>query len=907
MDASFLEMVWGTTTLDMHCMHMLEGLTRGRMASGGLSGCGWIRGRRRRPIGNRPQVGNLPHIGGILAALLLIVPAFAQTAGQITGRVKDPDLAVVSGSQVVLTDRQTKAKLTTATDGRGAYLFPFLPPGAYVVEVDAQGFKPSVSPELKVAAGQTVNFEVVLSLAGVTTSVDVSADAVENAYRVDNVESGGPLGSTPILDLPFAVNVISRQLIDDTQSRNFKEAAKYLPLVSFQEMQGPEVLRPETRGLQGSNMQNDRKDGMGIAVTTPSALEEYEQLEVMNGLGGPLYGPANPSGMFNFVTKRPTERRFDEIELSYEGSTVATAHADLGGRVGKNEMFGYRTNLLLGDGHGYVTGSELRRQLAAFAGDIRPTANTLIEGNFSYYNLFQHGYPGWFAYAPTTTPLPTPGSKSILLPENAPDPTLEGFGQSFSGVDLTSKIGEVRVKHEFGSNWHLVVGALDQRSDRNINTAVNQFIDNAGDYKSYLANSFSSLAPRFHVDSDLAFLSGRFRTGRIHHDVVVGSTGYRFASYSPVTSPPKTALCTANTPQGICQANISDPLVYVEPVTGIFSYAKTGPSTGIYVSSIIRQQGFSLSDNITLSPRWLVRLGASQDWTWTDSYTDSPATGYLKTSIPGGYVNQGVSPSASVLFKPRADMTIYGTFADSIQAPDVSAANSGSIVIVNANQALPPYRSKEGEIGYKLRVRKINFSTALFRIERPFANYATGVTNPVCGVQSGTPNCEAFRISGNQVNYGIESMLSGRIFESLMVTGGLSVLNPKLTDTGIAATNNRNFVGIPDYKSNILAEYRLPALTGAFLNFDWQHVGRRPIDDINSAYTPGFNTFDFGVRYTAKVFGKVITWRVTVNNATNVHYWSTLGPGSITGQSTGSYLGHLGEPRLVTASMRFAL
>ena len=149
-------------------------------------------------------------------------------------------------------------------------------------------------------------------------------------------------------------------------------------------------------------------------------------------------------------------------------------------------------------------------------------------------------------------------------------------------------------------------------------------------------------------------------------------------------------------------------------------------------------------------------------------------------------------------------------------------------------------------------------------------------------------------------------MLSGRIFESLMVTGGLIVLNPKLTDTGIAATNNKNFVGIPDYKSNILAEYRLPKLTGAFLNFDWQHVGRRAIDDINSEYTPQYNIFDFGVRYTTKIKGKVTTWRVTANNATNVHYWSTLGPGSITGQSTGSYLAHLGEPRLITASMRFA-
>jgi iron complex outermembrane receptor protein len=846
-------------------------------------------------------------------AYISLLLAFAQTpadtrvaTGQIMGVVKDPDQAVVPGSKVTLTNQQTKIKTTTITDSQGAYTFPSLQPGAYVVEVDPKGFNPSRSSEFNLIAGQTVTFDFALMLAGVTQTVNVSAGAVENAYRVDTVAAGGPLGTTPILDLPYAVNVISRQLIDDTQSRNFKEAAKYLPLVSFQEMQGPEVLRPETRGMQGSNMQNDRKDGMGIAVTTPSALEEYEQVEVVNGLGGPLYGPANPSGMFNFVTKRPTEEPFGEIELDYEGSTVATAHIDVGGRLGKRKMFGYRTNLLLGDGQGYVDHSQLRRQLGAVAADFRPTSHTVIEGNYSYYNLYQHGYPGWFAYSPTTIPLSVPGSKSILLPENAPDPTLQGYGQSFSGVDLTSQIGELRVKHDFSANWKLVVGALDQVSDRNINTAVNQLVDNKGNYKSYLANSFSSLAPRFNVYSDLAYLTGRFNTGRIRHDIVIGSTGYRFASYSPVTSPAKTALCTSNTPQGICETNISDPLVDVIPVAGIFSYAKTSPSTGIYVSSIIRQQGFSFGDTITLTPKWLIRVAASQDWTWTDSYTDSAATGYNKTWIPGGYVNQGVSPSASVMFKPRADMTFYATFADSIQAPDVAAANSGSTVIVNANHALPPYRSKEGEIGYKLRVRRINFSTAVFRMERPFANYAVGVVNPVCGPQSGTSNCQAFQITGNQLNYGIETMLSGRIFESLMVTGGLSVLNPKLTDTGIAATNNKDFVGIPDYKSNILAEYHLPKLSGVFLNFDWQHVGRRPIDDINSEYTPEYNIFDFGVRYTIKIKEKLTTFRVAANNATDVHYWSTLGPGSITGQSTGSYLAHLGEPRLLTASMRFA-
>lgn len=846
----------------------------------------------------------LPVIG-VLLVLGLPSSALAQRSesGQITGAVKDPAQAVVPGSQITLTNQGTAATMTSLADERGAYAFSAVAPGTYVVKAEAKGFQASFSPLLKVDAGQAVKFDFMLTILGASQTVEVSAGTVENAYRVDTVAAGGPLGTTPILDLPYSVNVISRQLIDDTQSRNFKEAAKYLPLVSFQEMQGPEVLRPETRGMQGSNMQNDRKDGMGIAVTTPSALEEYEQLEVMTGLGAALFGPANPSGMFNFVTKRPTEERLGEVELDYEGNSVGTVHADLGGRLGSNKMFGYRANVLLADGKGYVTGSQLRRQLVAVAGDIRPAERTAIEANYSYYNLFQHGYPGWFAYSPTTTPLSTPGSKSILLPLNAPDPTREGYGQSFSGVDLTSKIGEVRLKHDFSSDWRLTVSALDQLSDRNINTAVNQLIDNNGNYKSYLANGFSSLAPRFHVDSDLLYLSGRFRTRRVLHDVVIGSTGYRFASYSPVTGPAKTALCTAD---GICQANISSPLVDIVPPGGIFSYTKTSPSTGIFVSSVIRQQGFSFSDSMTISPQWIVRLSASQDWTWTDSYADNASTNYVRTSVRGGYVNQGVSPTASLMYKPRPDMTFYATFANSIQAPDVAAANSGATVIVNASQALPPYRSKQGEIGYKLRFRSINFSADVFRLERPFANYVLGVVNPVCGAQSGTANCEVYRITGKQLNYGAEAMLSGRVFDRLMLTGGVAALHPKLTDTGIAATNSRNFVGMPDYKSNVLAEYRMPGAAGVFLNFDWQHVGKRPVDDINSAYTPQYNVFDIGVRYTTAVLGKAATWRVTVSNATDTHYWSTLGPGSITGQSTGSYLGHLGEPRLVTASMRYA-
>ena len=67
--------------------------------------------------------------------------AFAQTAagtGQITGAVKDPNQAVLSGTQVVLTNLQTKAKITAVTNSQGIYAFPAVQPGTYITEVDGQ-------------------------------------------------------------------------------------------------------------------------------------------------------------------------------------------------------------------------------------------------------------------------------------------------------------------------------------------------------------------------------------------------------------------------------------------------------------------------------------------------------------------------------------------------------------------------------------------------------------------------------------------------------------------------------------------------------------------------------------------------------------------------------------------------
>src|SRR5277367_6501767 len=157
-------------------------------------------------------------------------------------------------------------------------------------------------------------------------------------YRVESVDSLGPLGSTKLLDTPYSVGVLSSELLQNSQATNFKDVSKYLPLVAYQEQQGADILRPQTRGMQGGNFQNSRLDGMTFFITVANAIEQFQEIEVVNGVSASLYGPANPSGMFNFVSKRPTDYDLREVTVSYATESIGTAHVDMGGKIDSNEI-----------------------------------------------------------------------------------------------------------------------------------------------------------------------------------------------------------------------------------------------------------------------------------------------------------------------------------------------------------------------------------------------------------------------------------------------------------------------------------------------------------------------------------------------------------------------------------------
>jgi len=671
----------------------------------------------------------------------------------------------------------------------------------------------------------------------------------ESNYRINALQDPGPLGTTPILNQPFSISVLPLDMIENSQATNFKDVSKFLPLVAFQEQQGPEILRPQTRGMQGGNFQNTRIDGMQAFITVATAMEQFQEIQVVNGPTSSLYGPANPAGMFNFVSKRPTGYAMYNFGAFYNNDGILTGKMDLGGPIDSGGIVSYRLNALYGSGDGWVEHSHQRRALGDLGIDVRPWERGVLELNYSNYSITNLGFPGWFTY-----------NEKIMLPP-APDPTRVGYGQSYAGTDLLTRIASARFKQDFGSTWHFVAGILNQDASRDINTPVNNLKNDAGDYVSSFANGF---APRFIMTSDIAYLNNTFNALGMNHDLTLGTAGYKARSFS-VTTPATPASVLLG------HASIANPMIFPEPPQGPPNVLDNYDSSNNY------QQGVNIGDLIRFDSHWSTRVGVSQDWFSTDNFNS-------KGKQISEYSNRGLSPSASLMFNPVADQMAYFTYSSSLQAGDLAPGGT-----VNAGESLPPYRSKGYEVGYKAFLADINFTAAVFRINRPFAN-----------INSAT---NVFEISGEQVNTGLELSAVGELIHGLTVYGGVTLLDARMQNTPLASTDDKYYVGAPKVKGNLLFEYAVPGVSGLVASFNYDFSSTRAGNDTNSFWVAGYNLFDIGARYSTGHF----TWRLAVNNVTDQHYWSTVAPSNLTGANTGSLIGHLGSPRTVLASVTLSL
>jgi hypothetical protein len=141
----------------------------------------------------------------LVAALFVIamcaVAIAQESRGSITGRVLDPNGAVVAGATVTVQNLATSVSDTTTTNQEGSYSFPLLKPGKYAITIAGTGFKTARREdiELAVAGKLTLDFQMEVGSASETVTVTSEAGTLETG----SVSAGSTISNKQISELPL--------------------------------------------------------------------------------------------------------------------------------------------------------------------------------------------------------------------------------------------------------------------------------------------------------------------------------------------------------------------------------------------------------------------------------------------------------------------------------------------------------------------------------------------------------------------------------------------------------------------------------------------------------------------------------------------------------------------------------
>jgi outer membrane receptor protein involved in Fe transport len=150
-------------------------------------------------------------LGAIMSAGLIAVNtlapriAMAQTSqGTLTGVVRDSSGAVIVGATVSAKNVGTGDIRTTKTSSLGAYRLDAVPPGQYVIHVEATGFEQFEAKNVTVQPSLLVSYDLVLKLGHVEQTVSVTESEVlldkENGSLSSTI-SGEEMAKLPIFTL----------------------------------------------------------------------------------------------------------------------------------------------------------------------------------------------------------------------------------------------------------------------------------------------------------------------------------------------------------------------------------------------------------------------------------------------------------------------------------------------------------------------------------------------------------------------------------------------------------------------------------------------------------------------------------------------------------------------------------
>lgn len=245
----------------------------------------------------------------LVLALVLAARAGAQERfGTLQGRVTDQQGASVPGVSVSVTSLSTGETRTFVTDADGRFVASDLNPGRYKVVFELSGFTRVEHPDVSVLLGRAFEVNAGLSVAGVTETVQVTAEA---SPLVDN-------RSTLI-----AHNVGVEEFDRLPKGRSFQSVALTAPSVNAGEVEGGFQVNGASGAENGFTVDGITTNSLINGQSRQNTVFEYlQEVQVKTSGISAEYGGAL-GGVISAVTKSGGNVFRGEGHYYYEGSALS--------------------------------------------------------------------------------------------------------------------------------------------------------------------------------------------------------------------------------------------------------------------------------------------------------------------------------------------------------------------------------------------------------------------------------------------------------------------------------------------------------------------------------------------------------------------------------------------------------
>ncbi|MFN0292186.1 TonB-dependent receptor [Pedobacter helvus] len=269
------------------------------------------------------QIRNNFYLTTLTILSLILFVGFAHAQTPFSGVVKKGDGSPVPHATVKI--RGTN--ISTSANENGQFRFISVPEVPFYIQVSSVGFKPQDFQILTISAAP---LEVVLL----------------EASQLDQIVVTSRRRSEVLQEVPIPITVIGGKAAENAGAFNVNRLKELVPSVQLYASNARNTTL-NIRGLGSTfGLTNDGIDpGVGFYVdgvyharpaATSTDFIDIEQIEVIRGPQGTLFGKNTTAGAFNITTKKPSFVPSGKAELSFGNYNFIQAKATVTGGVAKN-------------------------------------------------------------------------------------------------------------------------------------------------------------------------------------------------------------------------------------------------------------------------------------------------------------------------------------------------------------------------------------------------------------------------------------------------------------------------------------------------------------------------------------------------------------------------------------------